>query len=73
WVTPNGYFKRKDNRYGTNEFNISDWTLCSGCLDNIKNADASTPYPIEKVVLPSTALYSGVNDDTLKINAVPRK
>ena len=72
WVTPNGYFKRKDNRYGTSEFNISDWILCSSCLDNVKNADASTPYPIEKVVLPSTAVYSGVNDDTLKINAVPR-
>ena len=72
WVTPEGFFKRKDNRYATNEFNLNDWTLCSGCLDKTTNAKSSTPYPYKQVVLPATSVYTGHDDDTLKINAAPR-
>jgi len=72
WVSPEGFFKRKDNRYATNEFKLNDWTLCSGCLDKNINANSSTPYPYKQVVLPATSVYTGHDDDTLKIHAAPR-
>ena len=50
---------------------MNDWNICYGCLDNLLNSEASTPYSINNVVLPSSALYSGYEDDTLKINAAP--
>ena len=64
WVTPSGYFKRKDNRYANTEFYESDWVICPYCLD-WTNAASTKPYPVDSLVLPATSLYTGVNDDTL--------
>ena len=72
WAIPYGYFKRKDNRYATSEYNANDWEICRSCLDSLTNDKSSKPYPLKSVVLPDTSLYTGINDDTLKINAVPR-
>ncbi|GIR72785.1 MAG: hypothetical protein CM15mP75_2970 [Flammeovirgaceae bacterium] len=43
-----------------------------GCLDGNTNATSSTPYHLDSLVLPATSLYTGINDDTLKINGIPR-
>ncbi|MDA9693181.1 hypothetical protein N9U43_00905, partial [Cytophagia bacterium] len=72
WAGSYSSFKRKDNTYGTSEFNVNDWVICMGCLDGNTNATSSTPYHLDSLVLPATSLYTGINDDTLKINGIPR-
>ena len=71
WVTPYGFFKRKDSIFASSEFNESDWVICNGCLDATTNATSSKPYTFMNFKLPSTAVYSGLDDDTLVINAAP--
>ena len=72
WVTPSGYFKRKDNRYANTEFHESDWIICPSCLDKLVNSTSVNPYPVDSLVIPATTLYHGINDDTLRINGIPR-
>ena len=72
WVTPYGFFKRKDSIYASSEFNETDWIICNGCLDASTNDASSTPYTLGNLKLPSTAVYSGYDDDTLVIHAAPR-
>ena len=72
WATPYGFFKRKDSIFASNEFNETDWIICNGCLDASTNATSSTPYTLGNLKLPSTAVYSGYDDDTLVIHAAPR-
>ena len=31
WAGSYSSFKRKDNTYGTSEFNVNDWVICMGC------------------------------------------
>ena len=69
WILPKGFFKRKDNRYADPTFRIDDWTICPDCLDSNKNSENSTPYDWGNVKLPDTAIYSGLSNDTLTINA----
>ena len=54
WVTPSGYFKRKDNRYANTEFYESDWVICPQALD-WTNATSTKPYPVDSLVLPATS------------------
>ena len=69
WFLPKGFFKRKDNRYADPTFRMDDWIICPDCLRSNKNSENSTPYDWGNVKLPDTAIYSGLSNDTLTVNA----
>ena len=70
WDFEEGWAYRKNGRGSSTTFNMDDWLIREGELDNQgKNYVATNPYPLFKFNSPQ--LYTGVTNDTLTISTVP--